>query len=176
MYLGRFDGCWFAIHVRCQKEQHAGGLLEMKGYETLIPTRKTRSPGQRKAVLFPGYIFCRYSARISDPIVTTPGVIRIVGNGSAPAPVEESEIESLKIILYSGSSTGTHPFLKIGQPILVNEGPLRGARGTLISFKRGDRFIVSIHLLQRSVFVEIDGASLDAAGGRASVAGASAQA
>lgn len=134
----------------------------MKGYESLVPTRKLRYQSQeRKVALFPGYIFCRYSARILDPIVTTPGVIRIVGTRGAPLPVESSELESLKIILYSGLNHGPHPFLRIGEPIFINEGPLRGARGILVSCKKSGRFIVSIHLLQRSVYVETDGSNLE---------------
>jgi len=38
--------------------------------------------------LFPGYLFCRMNPHNRLPVLTTPGVIQIVGVGKTPIPVE----------------------------------------------------------------------------------------
>ena len=53
--------------------------------------------------LFPGYLFCRFDVRDRLlPILTTPGVIGIVGAGKTPVPVDDEEIEAIRAILRSG--------------------------------------------------------------------------
>jgi transcription antitermination factor NusG len=169
MDLRSFDGCWFACQVRTQREQETASLLSFKGYEIFVPTRKVScrrvAQGKEKeAALFPGYIFCRYSALISDPIVTTPGVIGIIGAGHRPVPVDDREIQSIRIIARSELVSGPHPFLRIGDPTLILEGPLRGVRGKLVAFRKRLRVVVSVHLLQRSVFIESDVSAVTALG------------
>lgn len=96
--------------------------------------------------------------------MTTPGVIRIVGAGHRPVPVDDQEIQSVRTISRSGLVSGPHPFLRIGAPTVILEGPLRGVRGKLVAFRSRMRVIVSVHLLQRSVFVESDASAVAASG------------
>jgi hypothetical protein len=48
------------------------------------------------------------------------------------------------------------PFLRIGQTVLIERGPLAGVEGILQEVKGKYRIVVSINLLQRSVSSEID--------------------
>jgi hypothetical protein len=48
------------------------------------------------------------------------------------------------------------PFLKAGQTVLIEQGPLAGVEGILQEIKKTYRLVVSITLLQRSVSAEID--------------------
>lgn len=48
------------------------------------------------------------------------------------------------------------PFLKAGQRVLIQRGPLCGLEGILVRSKDYWRVVVSVELLQRSVAVEID--------------------
>jgi len=48
------------------------------------------------------------------------------------------------------------PFLKSGQRVSIEEGPLRSLEGVLITTKGSDQLILSISLLQRSVAVAVD--------------------
>ena len=156
--LSNNDGnFWFAIHIKSRMEQTTGELLRTKGYEIFVPTYKTAEGRSSVHVpLFPGYAFCRFDPDVRCPILTTPGVLRVVGYGKRPAVVCETEIEAIRRIVLSSLEAKPHEYLTTGQVVLVNQGPLRGIVGKIVSLRSSTRLIVSVTLLQRSVSVEID--------------------
>lgn len=101
-------------------------------------------------------MFCRFDPLDRLPILSTPGVVSIVGIGKFPRPVEDHEIEQVQAILASGVSAQPWPFLAIGQRVRISGGSLTGLEGFLVNFKNSYRLVVSVTLLQRSVAVEID--------------------
>lgn len=152
---------WFVVRVRSNYEKVASASLRSKGYEELLPLSKGRRiwSDRIKVVetpVFPGYVFCRFDPSRRLPILTTPGVVGIVGFGEAPAPVYEHEITSLRTMLKAGLSCEQWPYLKAGQPITIEHGPLAGFDGTVLQVKGQYRLIVQISLLQRSVAAEVD--------------------
>jgi len=106
--------------------------------------------------LFPGYVFCRFDPLRRLPVLTTPNVQHIVSLARIPQPVDEAEIIALQQVVRSGLLARPWPYLRIGRRIAVEEGPLAGLEGLLLGEKGQSRLIVSVHLLQRSVSVEID--------------------
>jgi transcription antitermination factor NusG len=52
--------------------------------------------------LFPGYVFCHFDSNKRLPILMTPGMVRIVGPGNRPEPVDDHEIASIRTIALSG--------------------------------------------------------------------------
>lgn len=152
---------WFALQVRTRWEASTTVLLGGKGYETFLPTYKTkrRRNGRLKDVsapLFPGYVFCRFDAQRRLPILVTPGVIAVVGRGKIPLPVEDREMSAIQAIVSSGVRAEPWPFLEIGQRVRIESEPLQGLEGILLSFKGASRIVLSVSLLRRSVAVEID--------------------
>ncbi len=149
---------WFALQVHSGRESLAALVLRHKGYEEFLPVQKR--PGKRRketaAPLFPGYLFCRLGVDVLGPIVTTPGVIRIVGCGPRPAPIHEDEIASLRRISDSGLPRQPHPYLAAGTRVRVTNGPLAGAGGILLRQDRRARLVVEVTLLQRAVVVDLD--------------------
>ena len=160
---------WYALAVKPRHDRAVSGALEHKGYQTLVPLYKKRRryserTRESELPLFPGYIFCRFSSSIRLPILTTPGVMQILGAGRTPIPVEESEIASLQTALRLQLPVQPFPFLKTGQKVRINEGALEGVEGIVMSFKQCFRLVLSISLLQRSVLLEIDRDCISPAG------------
>ncbi|HYR82561.1 MAG TPA: transcription termination/antitermination NusG family protein [Terriglobia bacterium] len=158
MVLSRFDKAWFAVHVKPRFEKVVAAMLENKGYEQLLPTRpgrSVRSTFEMDRPLFPGYVFCRFDSKVRAPIVTTPGVIRIVGFGDGPAAIPDKEIEAILTIRKSGLPVASHPYFRNGDFVRITEGPLRGLAGKVVAVGKKNLFVVSVALLQRSVAVEI---------------------
>src|ERR1035441_5440344 len=87
---------WFALSVQPRQEEAAARSLRRRGLEEYVPIRS----GRRR--LFPGFVFCRFDYHRRLPVLITPGVTSIVGFGSDPVPVSESEIDDIKTILASG--------------------------------------------------------------------------
>ena len=108
------------------------------------------------AALFPGYVFCGFDAQKRLPVLITPGVISVVGQGRIPQPVDDREIESIQKVMASGIQAEPWPYLEIGQKIRIEEDALQGLEGILINFKGNQRIVVSVTLLRRSVALEIN--------------------
>jgi len=155
------DFPWYAVRLRSNFERCASQIFEEKGFTTFLPLHRTRRiwSDRTKVVempLFSGYTFCKFDPLNRLPILTTPGVISILESSNGPIPVEESEIAAVRRLLESGLALGPWPFLREGQAVLVERGPLRGVEGIIVSLKNNYRLIVSLSLLQRSLSVAID--------------------
>jgi transcription antitermination factor NusG len=153
---------WYAIRVQSRFEATASAILRGKGYEEFLPLYQSRRRWSDRVKLldlplFPGYLFCRFdvSGRLL-PILTTPGVICIVGAGKSPIPVGEDEIAAVQAVLRSGLPSSPWPFLNVGAHVYIERGPLTGLEGIVTSADKKYRLVVSVPLLQRSVAVEID--------------------
>jgi transcription antitermination factor NusG len=154
---------WFAVQTRTRYENFAAKQLNGRGYEVFLPFYQSKRRWSDRmqefeAPLFPGYLFCRLNLLDRLPILTTPGVIQIVGIGRTPIPVDEEEVIALQTAVRTGAPRHPWPFLKVGQKVKVEAGPLCGLEGVLLNFKGRYRLVLSVSLLQRSVAVEVDSA------------------
>ncbi len=165
MRIGPGNGSypWFALRVRSRYENTVATFLGGKGYEWFLPLYKSRRRWSDRIKeielpLFPGYVFCRFDLQHRLPILTTPGVVTVVGIGKRPIPIDDGEIAAIQAAVRSELPSRPWPFLEIGQRVRVEYGPLCGLEGILLDFKGHHRLILSVILLQRSVAVEVDGA------------------
>jgi transcription antitermination factor NusG len=152
---------WFAVRTRSNFEKIASVALENKGLTPYLPTYRDRRRWSDRVVvsdtpLFRGYVFCRFNPLHRLPVLTTVGVISIVGCGSEPAPINDAEIDAIQLILQSGLATEPCPFLREGQTVRVTRGALAGVEGILTKKKSDFRLVISVTMLQRSISVEID--------------------
>lgn len=152
---------WYALQVWSRKESFVALQLQGLGYECFLPTyncqrRWSDRVKELEQPLFPGYLFCRFDFQSRRPVVMTPRVIQIVGNGRSPLPVANEEIERIQLAVASDAPRQPWPFIEIGERVRVNYGSLRGLEGILIDLKGRHRVVVSVSLLQRSVAVEVD--------------------
>src|SRR5580700_6204160 len=98
---------WYAIRVRSKYERAVSTALSGKGYDEYLPlyhSRRTWSDRSKDLdlPLFPGYLFCRFDAQFRLPILTTPGVISIVGTGRIPVAIPDLEIDAIQTVVRSG--------------------------------------------------------------------------
>lgn len=164
MNLSACSPCWFAVQVKAHYEQLTAMILRNKGYEEFVPLayryrESTGSPRGRSRIdrpLYPGYVFCRFDQAVAAPIVTTPGVLRILGTRMRPLAVPDDDIARMRQIGTSAVNCYPWPYLRIGEDVGVVDGPLRGLHGFLLRVKNVDRLIISLDLIQRSAAVEID--------------------
>jgi transcription antitermination factor NusG len=153
---------WYVVVVRANFERVTSLRFQEKGYETYLPLYRARRKwsDRRKEVevpLFAGYTFCRFDAAHRLPILQTPGVVSIVGTkATGPIPVDEAEINAVRAMLDSELPVGPWPFLREGNFVTVERGPLAGVEGIVVEVKSNFRLVVSVSLLQRSVYAEID--------------------
>ena len=156
---------WFAVQVRARRELGISEQLRSLGYEWFLPlySCKKRWSDRIKTVqlpLFPGYIFCRFDPLNRLPILKIPGVIQVVGFNRQPVPVDQDEIRAIQVLVASGLPHKPWPYLKVGDRVRIEAGPLRGLEGLLTEFQGNRQLVLSVTLLQRSVAVKIDSTSV----------------
>lgn len=151
---------WFALRVRSRCEKLAAKDLSGRGYEVCSacgPQRRTWADRVRtvEMPLFPGYIFARFDPSRAYDILTATGIATIVGFGGRYCPIDDAEIDAVRIVLASGVEVQRESKLRPGSRVRVCHGSLKGLEGVLIEVKNQRRVVVTVSLLQRSVAVEI---------------------
>jgi transcription antitermination factor NusG len=153
---------WFALQVRPRREKSVADVLGNKGFEHFVPlyeisTRWRGRPVVRRCPLFAGYVFCRFDPCDRQiPIVTTPGLLRVVGYGKKPIAIADEEISALQSVSGAGLAAEPCPYIERGTRVRIQSGVLEGVEGLLVNFKNQDRLLLSIRLLQRSIVLEIE--------------------
>jgi transcription antitermination factor NusG len=152
---------WYAIFTRHQHEKSVAFALSNKNHEVYLPLYRSVRQWQDRAKqlwfpLFPCYVFIREGMDRQLQILTTPGVIHIVGWSGRPAVVPQSQLEAVRRIMESCLIVETHPYLRSGDRVRVKTGPLMGLEGILTRKKGEARLVVSMEMLGQSAAVEID--------------------
>ena len=152
---------WFALRVKSNCEKIVASVVQQKGFEEFLPLYRSRQRWSDRykwveLPLFPGYVFCRIDPRFRLPILTIPGALQFIGIGKVPLPIEDSEIAAIQSAVRSGLPASPCEYLKTGQLVRFDDGPLAGLEGILVESRKDCRVVVSVTLLKRSVAVEIE--------------------
>ena len=157
---------WYAVYVRPRHEKFVATHFGVKSVEYFLPTYKEIHKWkngcrmQMELPLFPGYLFARISLSQRIPVLECPGVIRFVGFNHELSPVEDSEIESLRLGLQMHFAR-PHPYMAVGTRIRVRCGPFEGRIGSLVREQGQTRVVLSMDILKRSIAVELNLADVD---------------
>ncbi len=156
------DKQWYAIYTRSRHEKIVYELLNDKGIETFLPLRVFLSQwkDRKKKIespLFSGYLFTRINI-LDDftKVITSKGVVKILGTNGTPIPIPINEIDSVKTLLKSGLKYDPYPYLKSGMKVQLIRGPLQGIIGKISERLGKYKLLISIELIKRSISVEID--------------------
>jgi transcription antitermination factor NusG len=155
---------WYAVKVRARCEEAIASVLRDKQYEVLTPTfTELREYSDRvrkvRSALFPGYLFVAMNPEKMLHLVSTDGVQYVVRNGTGIQPVYDEEIRIVKALCQmDGQQSQTRrpcAYLRIGQRVRIEGGPLAGLEGILVRVRDVERIVVTVESLHSSVSVEI---------------------
>jgi transcription antitermination factor NusG len=153
---------WIAAQVRANREFSVSSALQSKGYETFVPAYQAvkKWSDRRKACelpLIPGYVLVHSSFQKNQSlIVSTPGVLRMVGFAGQITPIEDHEIDLVRALAASSLKAEPWAYIKQNARVRIAQGSLAGIEGTVLQVREKTMLIVSIEILQRSVAVHID--------------------
>jgi len=151
---------WYAVYTKAHHEKRVEQQMRQRGIDCFLPVYKAvrRWKDRRKILelpLFPGYVFVHLPWRARLQVLQLLGVVEFVSCGGRPVPLADAEIDSLRNGLHFACAK-PNPYLRVGRHVRIRSGPLTGIEGILARRKDKLRVVLSIHLIQRSIAVEVD--------------------
>ncbi|MBI4488561.1 MAG: hypothetical protein HY694_05710 [Deltaproteobacteria bacterium] len=147
---------WYVIRTKPRKEIVVERRLGDLSLEVFLPWLRTRRRiGSRHqwvlVPLFPGYLFCRLDLVLSGKAARyAPGVKDFVKFGNRMAEVGLEVIQALRQRCPDGVAQIRPRIYRIGEPIMIKEGPLSGLEAIFEQeMKGGERVAVLLDLLGR---------------------------
>jgi transcription antitermination factor NusG len=121
---------WFALTVKPNHEHAATRALLNQDFDAYLPVHRVRRQWSDRikeieAVLFPGYVFCRFDPSTRLRVLQAPGVRSIVGAGKDAAPVDDAEIDSIRALIASRRPILPWPFLRAGERVAIRSAQVR---------------------------------------------------
>jgi transcription antitermination factor NusG len=156
---------WYAAYTCANHEKRVAAELQTLEVNQFLPVYSSVRRWKDRRVslelpLFPGYVFVRLALRDRLRVMQIPSVVRLVGFNGLPTALPDTEMEALRSGLSKRLRAEPHPFLTVGRRVRIRAGPLAGLEGILKRRKSSLRVIVSLHLIQQSMAVEVDAADL----------------
>lgn len=160
---------WFAVQTMPRHEKAVAAHFDVRQVESFLPlygeVHRWRNgchvPVEQP--LFPGYLFTRIARSERARVLSTPGVVTLVGAGRVPIPISDFEIESLRSGLHLRTFE-PHPYLIVGRKCRIKTGALAGMSGILVRKKNKFRVVLALDLIMKSVAVEVDIGEVEAIG------------
>lgn len=161
---------WYAVQTWPRYEKKISAEFQRKEVETFLPlfSSKHQWSDRRRTVhlpLFPGYVFVRIgpAPRARIPVLRANGVVGFVGARGVGVPIQDEEIDSVRLLLAGGVAIQQYPFLNVGQRVRVRGGSLDAVEGILVKKNDDLSLVVSIDIIQRSISVRISGYQIEVA-------------
>jgi transcription antitermination factor NusG len=156
---------WYAVRTRSRHELVVRDDLAARGVEPFLPlwVRWSRWKDRRKRIatpLFPGYCFARFAHTEKLRVLTTRGVVEVLGSNGTIEPVSPAELEAIRTLVNGPLRYDPCPFLDEGMAVEVVRGPLMGVRGRLVRKERSARLVLQVDLIRQGVWLEIDAADV----------------
>ena len=155
-----YQGVWYVLHVIANHEKKVAQHLNARGVEHYLPLYSEKSRWSDRSVmlerpLFMGYVFVRFACQSRVSVITTPGVIRLLGDSRCETVTSE-EIEKIRAGLSSGYVLRPHPEFPLGTRVRVCRGVFEGTEGVVTEFRQHCKVIVSLAAVRQCFSLEVD--------------------
>lgn len=159
---------WYAVHTRSRHEKRIAADLVQKGITTFLPlvtASRQWSDRQMKVEipLFSCYVFVNITPLPDSQVAVlrTMGILGFVGGNRHPISIPSRQIEDIQTILCRKVPCAALPFLELGQRVRIRGGALDGVEGVLARFSGGDRLVISVQTIQRSLSITVEGYDIE---------------
>ena len=155
---------WFVLYTRPRHEKFVESQFLNKGIEAFTPRRILRKKWSDRVKrieepLFKSYCFVKFSLKDKTKIASQKGVVHIVHFRGHYIPIDESVINSLKILIENSIKLDPYPYLKKGDKVVIKKGPLKDLEGYILEKRdKNTILVISVDAIAASVrcLVDID--------------------
>jgi len=149
---------WHVLHVIANHEKRVALQLSLRSIEHYLPLYAERSRWSDRTVtlerpLFPGYVFVRFSRETRLPVISTPGVLKVLGNRGA-AIVDRSEVDRIRNGLANGYMLRPHTGISTGTRVRVCRGMFEGMEGIVSELRRNCNVIIRLSAVEQYFSLE----------------------
>lgn len=151
---------WNVLHVRSNFEKRVAEHLCSRAVEHYLPLYRERVRWSDRTVvaerpLFSGYIFARFPLQSRMVVISTPGVVRSLGDDSASL-VSCVELEKIRSGLVSGLLIRPHSNVAVGTRVRVRSGIFQSVEGVVTDFRQQCKVVIALAAVRQYFSLELD--------------------
>jgi len=141
-------------------EKRVAQHLAVRSVEHYLPLYTERVKWTDRTVvaerpLFAGYVFVRYTPQSRIPVLSTPGVLRILGEEERDM-VSSQELDKIRTGLASGLLLRPHARLAVGTRVRVRDGVFAGTEGEVTEFRHQTKVILTLAAVRQCFSLEVE--------------------
>jgi len=149
---------WRVLHVLHNREKKVALHLRNHSIEYFLPLYTERSRWSDRTVmlerpLFPGYLFGRFARAERRSVISSPGVLRILGNEEGNT-VEHVEIERIRTAISDGHVLRPSSPIWPGIRVRVINGVFTGTEGMVTELRSNCKVIISMAAVKQCYSLE----------------------
>jgi transcription antitermination factor NusG len=154
------QGPWHVLHVRSNHEKRVAQHLAVRAVEHYLPLYSERVKWTDRTALterplFSGYVFARFSPDARITVISTPGVVRSLGDDER-CLVSSAELDRIREGLSSGLLLRPHQYVSLGQRVRVRSGIFEGVDGVVTQFRQQCKVIISLTAVRQCFSLELE--------------------
>ena len=156
---------WQVLHVRANAERRVAQSLLVREIEAYLPLYSERVKWTDRTVtterpLFPGYVFARFSSGSRISVISTPGIVRYLGDEPQDL-VSSNDLERIQAALISGYLLRPHPVLTAGMRVRVRDGAFEGVEGVVMELRQQCKVVIALAPVRQCFSLELSLESLE---------------
>jgi transcription antitermination factor NusG len=149
---------WHVLHVLSNHEKKVAQHLQVRSVEYYLPLYKEKVRWTDRTVvaerpLFSGYVFARFDHQFRIPVISTPGVLRLLGDQTWDM-VDDEELEKIRIGLAKGLAMRPHPTITVGTKVRIRDGVFAGVEGVVSELRQQCKVIITLAAVRQCFSLE----------------------
>jgi transcriptional antiterminator NusG len=154
-----YSSSWHVLHVLSNHEKRVAQHLVVRSIEYYLPLYKERVKWTDRTVvaerpLFSGYVFARITPQSRISVISTPGVLHLLGDEERDL-VRDEELAKIRDGLAKGLSLRPHSGICVGTRVRVRDGVFAGVEGVVADLRKQCRVIVTLAAVRQCFSLEL---------------------
>ena len=156
---------WHVLHVLSNHEKRVAQHLVVRSVEHYLPLYTERVKWTDRTVvaerpLFSGYVFARFAPQSRIAVISTPGVLQLLGDEERNMVCDE-ELAKIRQGLTSGMPLRPYSGISVGTRVRVRNGVFAGVEGLVTELRKQCKVIITLAAVQQCFSLEAEIEELD---------------
>jgi transcription antitermination factor NusG len=151
---------WHVLHVLSNHEKKVAQHLQVRSIEHYLPLYREKVRWTDRTVvterpLFSGYVFARFDHQYRIPVISTPGVLRLLGDQKCDM-VEDEELAKIRLGLARGLPLRPHLTVTVGTRVRIRDGVFAGVEGVVSELRKQCKVVITLAAVRQCFSLEAE--------------------